>query len=87
MYNCKNKLLYCFAFESFIFYLGVSDRKFLSTTWIHIIDSGGQPEFHDLLPLFAKNTSVVIFVLNLQFAAKLPCTVTLFIAVHGNKQL
>ena len=24
---------------------------------------------------------------NLQFAAKLPCTVTLFIAVHGNKQL
>ena len=26
-------------------------------------------------------------ILNLQFAAKLPCTVTLFIAVHGNKQL
>ena len=47
----------------FIFYLGESNRKFLSTTWIHIIDSGGQPEFHDLLPLFAKNTSVVIFVL------------------------
>ena len=47
----------------FIFYLGGSNRKFLSTTWIHIIDSGGQPEFHDLLPLFAKNTSVVIFVL------------------------
>ena len=27
------------------------------------------------------------FTLNLQFAAKLPFTVTLFIAVHGNKQL
>ena len=35
----------------------------MSTTWIHIIDSGGQPEFHDLLPLFVKNTSVVIYVL------------------------
>ena len=34
-------------------------------TWIHFIDSGGQPEFHDLLPLFIHNTSVVIFVFKL----------------------
>ena len=34
-------------------------------TWIHIIDSGGQPEFHDLLPLFVPYTSVVIFVFKL----------------------
>ena len=34
-------------------------------TWIHLIDSGGQPEFHDLLPLFLPNTSVVIFVFKL----------------------
>eukprot|EP00731_Ephydatia_muelleri_P035299 Em0113g1a len=42
---------------------GRTNERFWSTTWIHIIDSGGQPEFHDLLPLFVKNTSVVIFVL------------------------
>ena len=34
-------------------------------TWIHFIDSGGQPEFHDLLPLFIHDTSVVIFVFKL----------------------
>ena len=34
-------------------------------TWIHFIDSGGQPEFHDLLPLFIHNTSIVIFVFKL----------------------
>ena len=38
---------------------------FLSTEWIHFIDSGGQPEFHDLLPLFIPNTSIVIFVFKL----------------------
>ena len=40
-------------------------EKFLSTEWIHFIDSGGQPEFHDLLPLFIPNTSIVIFVIKL----------------------
>ena len=46
-----------------MFFLGKTNQKFLSSTWIHIIDSGGQPEFHDLLPIFIKNSSVVIFVL------------------------
>ena len=39
--------------------------KIETGTWIHFIDSGGQPEFHDLLPLFIHNTSVVIFVFKL----------------------
>ena len=37
----------------------------MSTTWIHFIDSGGQPVFHDLLPVFVPNTSLVLFVFKL----------------------
>ena len=37
----------------------------MSTTWIHFIDSGGQPVFHDLLPVFVPNTTVVLFVFKL----------------------
>ena len=33
--------------------------------WIQLIDSGGQPQFHHLLPLFVRNLSVVLFVLKL----------------------
>ena len=40
-------------------------EKLLTSKWIHFIDSGGQPEFHDLLPVFVPNTSVVLFVFNL----------------------
>ena len=40
-------------------------QKIPTGTWIHLIDSGGQSEFHDLLPLFVPNTSVVVFVFKL----------------------
>ena len=30
--------------------------------WIYFIDSGGQPAFHDLIPLFAPNTTAAIYV-------------------------
>ena len=40
-------------------------EKFLNTTWIHFLDSGGQPEFHNILPIFVPNTSVVLFVFKL----------------------
>ena len=33
--------------------------------WIHFIDSGGQPQFMELLPIFLKRTSVCIFVIKL----------------------
>ena len=33
--------------------------------WIHLIDSGGQPQFHHLLPFFVSNLSLVLFVLKL----------------------
>lgn len=31
--------------------------------WIHLVDSGGQSRFHDILPAFLHQTSVIIFVL------------------------
>ena len=40
-------------------------EKCLTTKWIHIIDSGGQPEFHDLLPVLVPNSSLVLFVFKL----------------------
>ena len=46
-------------------YVFEGGKKIPTSTWIHFIDSGGQPEFHDLLPLFLPNTSVVIFVFKL----------------------
>ena len=33
--------------------------------WINFIDSGGQLQYHDILPLFIQNPGVAIFVLNL----------------------
>ena len=33
--------------------------------WIHLVDSGGQSQFHDVLPAFLHHTSVIIFVLKL----------------------
>lgn len=33
--------------------------------WIHFLDSGGQSAFHDILPAFVHNISVVIFVIKL----------------------
>ena len=33
-----------------------------SSSWIHLIDSGGQPEFYDLLPIFIRHASSIVFV-------------------------
>ena len=39
--------------------------KPLHLHWIQFIDSGGQPQFHELLQAFIRNTSVVVIVLKL----------------------
>ena len=39
--------------------------KPLHLHWIHFVDSGGQPQFHELLQAFIRNTSVVMIVLKL----------------------
>ena len=33
--------------------------------WIHLVDSGGQSQFHDILPTFLHHTSVIVYVLKL----------------------
>ena len=40
-------------------------KRFLELKWIHFIDSGGQPNFHDVLPAFIRNTTATIFVTKL----------------------
>ena len=45
--------------------LCVDKEKLFGVKWIHFIDSGGQLQYHDILPLFIQNPGVAIFVLNL----------------------
>ena len=40
-------------------------KRFLELQWIHFIDSGGQPQFHEVLPAFIRNTAATIFVMKL----------------------
>ena len=37
----------------------------LDVNWVYLIDSGGQPQFHQLLPAFVHHTNLNIFVLRL----------------------
>ena len=37
----------------------------LGSNWIYLIDSGGQPHFHNLLPLFVQGISLAIYVFRL----------------------
>ena len=36
--------------------------KLQDMTWVYLVDSGGQPQFHELLTAFVRNASVGIFV-------------------------
>ena len=37
-------------------------RDLSGSNWIHLIDSGGQPQFYDLLPIFIRNATSIILV-------------------------
>ena len=37
-------------------------RDLSGSNWIHLIDSGGQPQFYDLLPLFIRHASIIVLV-------------------------
>ena len=39
-------------------------QNLLEATWIHLLDSGGQPQFTDLLHMFVRNNSLYIIVMN-----------------------
>ena len=45
--------------------IGHKGGELYSVTWIYLIDSGGQPQFHELLTAFVRNTTLGIFVINL----------------------
>ena len=57
MYKCKE--------EIHLPYIPLGKKKLFGLKWIQFIDSGGQLQYHDILPLFVQNCSVIIFVLNL----------------------
>ena len=44
---------------------GHKGEKLFSITWIYLVDSGGQPQFHELLTAFVRNATLGIFVINL----------------------
>ena len=45
--------------------IGYKGGELFSITWIYLVDSGGQPQFHELLTAFVKNATLGIFVINL----------------------
>ena len=40
-------------------------KQFLRSKWVYFIDSGGQPQYHELLPLFVRHISAAICVIRL----------------------
>ena len=40
-------------------------EEVFGSEWVYFTDSGGQPQFHELLPLFIHNTSATLFVIRL----------------------
>ena len=44
---------------------GRHPREVLGSNWVYFTDSGGQPHFHNLLPLFIKGISAALYALRL----------------------
>ena len=40
-------------------------KNIITTKWIYLTDSGGQPQYHELLPLFVRHISIALCVLRL----------------------
>ena len=58
----------CSTDEEFVRLISESEATsegVLEQNFVHFIDSGGQPQFLEVLPVFLKNTSVCIFVMRL----------------------
>ncbi len=45
--------------------INLRTKQVLGSNWIYVIDSGGQPHFHNLLPLFINGISIAIYVFRL----------------------
>ena len=68
--RCNQSLIACCIVHT-------GKKEHLKMKWIQLIDSGGQPQFHHLLPFFVGNLSAVLFVLKLSekfdHARKIEC--------------
>ena len=53
------------AIKEVVQLIGYKGGKLYSVTRIYLVDSGGQPQFHELLTAFIKNATLGIFVINL----------------------
>lgn len=40
-------------------------KELFASDWVYFTDCGGQPQFHELFPLFIRNTSAILFVIRL----------------------
>ena len=40
-------------------------KRFLEIRWVHFIDTGGQPQFHELFSSFVKNATAAVYVIKL----------------------
>ena len=49
-------------FLSIVQHCNPASEPILEQKWLYIIDSGGQPEFHDMLSIFMQRTTACIFV-------------------------
>ncbi len=45
--------------------INLRTKQIFGSNWIYVIDSGGQPHFHNLLPLFINGISIAIYVFRL----------------------
>ena len=76
----------------------MSDKDLPTFRKINLIDSGGQPQFHEVLPIFLRHTSLYIFVFKLSeelttkpmveyFGEDGKCVGTPYQSAHSNEQL
>eukprot|EP00731_Ephydatia_muelleri_P014728 Em0008g448a len=67
----ENKPLYDPAIQEIdsliieVFKSKILDWKELNVKLVHFIDSGGQPQFHELLPAFVQDLSAILYAVNL----------------------
>ena len=44
-----------------------TEKELLCYNYVYLIDSGGQPQFHNLLPLFVQGISTALYILDLNY--------------------
>ena len=63
--QAENKLTSTDLFEKVLHAFKTGESKKLSTNWVYFIDSGGQPAYRELLPLFTRVAALNIITIDL----------------------